>query len=222
MKITPEELKKKVAQKALAYIPHNCILGVGSGSTVAAFIEALGNAKIPLQAVVAASKVSENALKKFGYEVVDLNSVDEMSYYIDGADEVTNMGAMIKGGGAALTREKIIASVAKKFICIVDETKIKSRLGDFPLPVEVIPLARSYVARKLVALGGVPSYRVGVITDNGNVIIDVRGLDLTDSLKLEMEINQITGVVENGLFAKRRANIILIAHSNGIIEEIKL
>lgn len=216
------ELKRLVGHKVLEYIPSNCVLGIGSGSTVSAFIDELGKAQIPLKGIVAASKVSEEKLRAFGYEIVDLNSVDEMAYYIDGADEVNELGVMIKGGGAALTREKIIATVAKSFICIVDESKIKSRLGDFPLPVEVIPMARSYVARKILSIGGQPNYRTGVMTDNGNVILDIKNLDLTDALKIENDINLITGVVENGLFAKRRANVILSAKTNGEVNVIKV
>lgn len=213
-------LKQKVAQAALRLIPPNIVLGVGSGSTVNAFIEALGAAKHPLSGVVAASKASEERLRQYGYAVVDLGSVNEMPFYVDGADEVTRYGMMIKGGGAALTREKIIAQVARHFICIVDHSKLKDRLGTFPLAIEVVPMARSYVARKLAAIGGLPQYRTGVITDNGMSILDTRGLDFTDALALESSLNQITGVLCHGLFATRRANTILIAHADGHIETV--
>lgn len=217
-----EILKQNVAEKALSYVQDNSILGIGSGSTVNIFIEYLAKSKIFLNGVIAASRTSEMLIKEHGYDILNLNHVDELTYYIDSADEINTNGVMIKGGGAALTREKIIATVAKKFICIVDESKIKNRIGKRPVPIEVIPMARSYVARKIVGLGGNPEYRLGVITDNGNEILDVYGLDLTDSCKMENEINAITGVVENGIFSNRRANTILSARSNSEVVEITI
>jgi ribose 5-phosphate isomerase A len=214
------ELKKRVAQAAVKCIPNHVVLGIGSGSTVNAFIDALAEQKIPLKGVVAASVASEARLIRYGYEILDLNSVDDMPYYVDGADEITRYGTMIKGGGAALTREKIIASVAKHFIAVVDESKMVARLGTFPLPVEVLPMARSFVSRKLVAMGGQPHYRTGVKTDNGMVLLDVRGLDLTDALAMEARINSIPGVLANGIFAQRRANTIFVSQKNGDIETI--
>ena len=217
-----DTLKQLVAKAAVKLIPNHITLGVGSGSTVNAFIDALAEMRIPLKGVVAASKASEDRLSMHGYEIVDLNSVDEMPFYVDGADEVTRYGTMIKGGGAALTREKIIASVAKHFICIVDEHKVKNRLGAFPVPVEVLPMARSLVSRKLLAMGGQPRYRTGVITDNQMVIVDVLGLELTDALAVEESINNLTGVMCNGIFSKRHANTLLIAKTNGEIETVRI
>lgn len=222
MSIDQNTLKQNVAQAAVRLIPNHVVLGVGSGSTVNAFIDALIAARIPLQGVVAASKASEARLQAGGYDILDLNSIDELPFYVDGADEVTRYGMMIKGGGAALTREKIIASVAKQFICVADESKLKDRLGTFPLPVEVVPMARSYVSRKLMALGGQPQYRTGVVTDNQMVIVDVRGLDLTDALSMEKNMNQITGVLCHGLFASRTANTVLIARADGRVDTIRV
>jgi len=213
--------KQEVAKFTVTKIPENIVLGVGSGSTVEAFINELGKAKLRLKGIVAASSSSENLLKTYGYECLDLNQVNEMPYYVDGADEVTPGGLMIKGGGAALTREKIISGVANKFICMVEEKKVKDVLGDFSLPIEVIPMARSYVARKIVIMGGHPTYRTGVNTDNGNVILDVIGFDFTNPFILEEKLNQITGVVCNGIFANRRADEVLIADSAGAISTIK-
>lgn len=220
MTLDQNTLKQNVAHAAVKMVPNNIVLGVGSGSTVNAFIEALAVARIPLKGVVAASKSSESLLRSYGYEILDLNSIDELPIYVDGADEITTYGMMIKGGGAALTREKIIANVAKQFIVIADESKLKDRLGAFALPVEVVPMARSYVSRKLVAWGGQPQYRTGVVTDNGMVIIDVRGLDFTDALSLEDKINGVAGVLSHGLFAHRRAQTILVAKADGCIQKI--
>lgn len=210
------ELKKQAAQAALAYIEDNMVVGVGTGSTVNCFIDALATIKHRIDACVSSSKATETLLKAAGIPVLDLNVVDDLPIYIDGADEVTGQGFMIKGGGGAHTREKIVAAVAKKFICIVDESKVVASLGTFPIAVEVIPMARSMVARKLVQLGGDPEYREGFITDNGNIILDVYNLKLNSPKDMEDSINQIPGVVENGLFARRGANVILSASPQGI------
>lgn len=210
--------KQKAAEAALAFIRPGTVLGIGSGSTVDCFIEQLSPYKHKIEGVVAASKNSTNQLKKMGLEVLDLNSVTEIPVYVDGADEITAQMQMIKGGGAALTREKIIASVAEKFVCIATANKIVDVLGAFPLPIEVIPMARSYVARQLVKLGGSPEYRQGVVTDNGNVILDVYHLNVTDAATLESDINNIAGVVCNGLFAHRRADVLLLADDSGVRE----
>lgn len=212
-----QQKKQAVANAALSYVESDSIIGVGSGSTVNCFIEALAPQAQSIQAAVAASEESASRLRDIGIDVVDLNSVNELSVYIDGADEITAHKHMIKGGGAALTREKIIAAVAKKFVCIIDDSKQVPVLGQFPLPVEIIPMARSYVARRLVELGGDPEYRQGVVTDNGNVIVDVHNLNITEPAVLESNINQITGVVTNGLFARRGADVVLVASDRGVI-----
>ncbi len=214
--MTQDEMKKAAATKALEFIEHDTIVGVGTGSTVNFFIEALATMKDKITGAVSSSEESTKRLKVHGIEVFDLNSVDVLDVYIDGADEITRHMAMIKGGGAALTREKIVAAVAKKFICIADDSKQVKLLGKFPLPVEVIPMARSYVARELVKLGGDPVYRQGVLTDNGNVILDVHNLEILDPKKLETQINAIVGVVTNGLFSVRGADILVLASQNGI------
>lgn len=210
------QLKQKVAEAALAYIHKNTVLGVGSGSTVDCFIDALGAVKNNIEAAVAASEASAKRLRANGIEVVDLNTVGQLSVYIDGADEVNGQLQLIKGGGGALTREKIIATVSKQFICMVTEEKRVKTLGQFPLAVEVIPMARSYVARELVKLGGSPDYRQGFVTDNGNVILDVYHLKMDNLIQIEEKINQIEGVVAHGLFAKRHADVLLIGKSNGV------
>lgn len=212
------EMKKIAARAALKYVQPNTIVGVGSGSTVNCFIEALGEVaeQLQIKGAVAASKASEELLRKQGIEVFNANEVSGLDVYIDGADEITAQGYMTKGGGAALTREKIVSSLAKKFICIVDSSKQVDVLGStFPLPVEVIPMARSYVARQLVALGGNPEYREGVITDNGNVILDVHNFQILEPLKMEYTINNIAGVVTNGIFAQRYANVIIVGTPEG-------
>ena len=213
-----ERLKKQVAEAALIYVPKNTILGIGSGSTVNHFIEALGDSNIKnhIEGAVAASEESSRRLRAAGIEVLDLNSVSALSVYIDGADEINEHLQMIKGGGAALTREKIVAAVAKQFICIADASKKVDILGRFPLPVEVIPMARSYVAREIVKLGGDPRYREGIKTDNDNVIIDVYNLTILDPVALEKILNNIPGVVTNGLFAIRPANVLLLATRDGV------
>jgi ribose 5-phosphate isomerase A len=208
--------KKAVARAAIKYVEQDSIVGVGTGSTVNFFIDALGEIKNKIEGAVSSSEASTQRLKALGIEVFELNEVSNLSVYIDGADEVTEHKHMIKGGGAALTREKIVAGAAKTFVCIVDESKRVPVLGKFPLPVEVIPMARSFVARELVKLGGDPEYRQGVITDNGNVILDVHNLEIINPRELEQKINNIPGVVTNGIFALRGADIVLSATNSGV------
>lgn len=211
-----DEMKKAAGWAALEYIEKDTIVGVGTGSTVNHFIDALGSIKGDIEGAVSSSEESTKRLKEYGIPVFDLNTVDELSVYVDGADEINEKMQMIKGGGAALTREKIIAAVAQKFICIADESKFVTHLGAFPLPVEVIPMARSYVARKIVKLGGDPVYREGVITDNGNVILDVYNWSVEDAKNLERELNDIVGIVTNGFFAERGADELLMATPQGV------
>nr|WP_193988410.1 ribose-5-phosphate isomerase RpiA [Lelliottia steviae] len=213
--MTQDELKKAAAWAALEFVNENTIVGVGTGSTVNHFIDALGTVKDTLVGAVSSSEASTEKLKALGIEVFELNEVSSLDVYVDGADEINPHNEMIKGGGAALTREKIVSAVAKQFVCIVDESKEVTTLGAFPLPVEVIPMARSYVARELVKLGGDPVYREGVVTDNGNVILDVHNLDISNAKELELTINQIVGVVTNGLFAHRGADKVIIGTKNG-------
>lgn len=213
--MTQDEMKKAAAWAALNYVEENTIVGVGTGSTVNHFIDALGSIKDQIKGAVSSSEASTEKLKALGIEVFELNDVSELAVYVDGADEINSTNEMIKGGGAALTREKIVAAVAKKFVCIVDNTKHVETLGAFPLPVEVIPMARSYVARELLKLGGDPVYRQGVITDNGNVILDVHGLEISAAKALEEKINQIVGVVTNGLFAARGADVVITGTPEG-------
>lgn len=213
--MTQDEMKKVAAIKALEFVEADTIVGVGTGSTVNHFIDALATIKHTIVGAVSSSDASTKKLHAYGIEVFDLNSVDDMAVYVDGADEITEHMHMIKGGGAALTREKIVAAVAKKFVCICDETKQVSVLGKFPLPVEVIPMARSYVARELVKLGGDPVYREGVITDNGNVILDVYNLEILNPVAMEKSINALVGVVTNGLFANRGADILILGTPEG-------
>lgn len=210
------ELKIKAAQAALAYVEDDMIIGVGTGSTVNFFIKELVAIKHRIDACVASSKATEALLRASGIPVIDLNSVGDLPIYIDGADQVTQRGEMIKGGGGALVREKIVATVARRFICIVDDSKKVARLGTFPVAVEVLPMARSYVARQLVKLGGDPEYREGFITDNGNIILDVYNLIMDDPQHLEDSIKIITGVVDNGLFAHRLADKVLVASADGV------
>ncbi|EKD56334.1 MAG: Ribose 5-phosphate isomerase A [uncultured bacterium] len=214
------QLKKIAAEAALKYIPENSVVGVGTGSTVNYFIDALLTIKHKIAGTVASSKVTAVKLKELGFTVIDPNSVDELSIYVDGADEVNNSLQMIKGGGAALTGEKIIAAIAKKFICIADISKKVQILGKFPLPVEVIPIARSYVARTMVKLGGFPVYREGVVTDYGNTILDIWNLEILEPAKLEQTINNIPGVVTNGLFAVKPADILLLGTEDGVVTTI--
>jgi len=209
-----DELKKQVAEAAISYVKGG-IIGVGTGSTANFFIDALAGIKSKIDGAVASSEATANRLRGHDIEVFDLNSVDGMDIYVDGADEITTHLHMLKGGGGALTREKIVAACAKSFICIADESKLVDVMGKFPLPVEVIPMARSYVARELVKLGGQPKLR-DFTTDNGNVILDVHGLQILNPVELEAKINQIVGVVTNGLFAARPANVLLLGTANGV------
>jgi ribose 5-phosphate isomerase A len=212
-----ESLKQQAAEAALDFIDESgMVVGVGTGSTVNYFIDALVAKKHWIEGVVASSNVTAALLKARGFAVLDLNVVDRLPLYIDGADEVNAHLQMIKGGGGALTREKILAAVAKKFICIADQTKRVDLLGQFPLPVEVIPMARSYVAREIVKLGGDPVYRQGFLTDNGNIILDVHNLEILEPLKLETQLNQVTGLVCHGLFANRPADVLLLGTESGI------
>ncbi len=214
--MTQDELKKAVGWAALKYVKPGTIVGVGTGSTAAHFIDALATMKGQIEGAVSSSEVSTQKLKALGIPVFDCNEVDSLDIYVDGADEVDHHMNMIKGGGAALTREKIVAAIAKTFVCIVDQSKQVDVLGNFPLPVEVIPMARSYVARELVKLGGMPEYRQNVVTDNGNVILDVHNLAIVNPQELEQKINQIAGVVTVGLFAHRGADIVLMGTSEGV------
>jgi ribose 5-phosphate isomerase A len=214
--MTQDEQKRAVAQAAIQHIPFGCIVGVGTGSTANLFIDELARIKGKIEGTVASSEASATRLKGHGIQVLDLNSVSDMPVYVDGADEITEHLHMIKGGGGALTREKIVAAVAKQFICLADQSKLVGVLGKFPLPVEVIPMARSYVAREIVHLGGQPVLREGFATDNGNVILDVHGLQIMNPVELETALNQITGVVTNGLFARRGADVLLLGTDDGV------
>lgn len=219
--MTQDQLKERVARDALKYV-QDPIVGVGSGSTVFKFIEALASIKHQIDGAVAASEASAERLRKIGIRVLDLNSVNELPVYIDGADEVTEHLHMIKGGGGALTREKITAAVARRFVCICDGSKLVPVLGKFPVPIEVIPMARSYVAREVVKMGGHPRLREGFTTDNGNVVLDCHGMTLLDPPKVEAELNQIAGVVTNGLFARRPADVLLLAEASGVLTKKRL
>lgn len=216
---TQDELKEMVAQKALEFIPQNAILGVGSGSTVVKFIKAIQANGIKVQAAVSSSNATTKCLEELGVKVLDPNTCEPYDVYIDGADEINENFDMIKGGGACLTREKILASMAKTFVCIVDKSKLVDTLGKFPLPVEVIPMAREQVARTLRALGGEPKLREGCITDNDCEILDVHGLSITNAAELEDKINGIPGVVTVGLFAHRGADVVLYATDEGVHEK---
>jgi ribose 5-phosphate isomerase A len=222
--MTQDELKQAVATAAFDHIQQylfdDAVIGVGTGSTANLFIEQLAKVKQKINATVASSEETARRLKAHGIPVFDLNSVNEVTVYIDGADETNEYLQLIKGGGAALTREKIIASVAKEFVCIADASKWVNVLGRFPLPVEVIPMARSHVGRQIVKLGGDPVYREGVVTDNGNIIIDVYNMSIVDPRQMETDLNQIVGVVTNGLFAQRPADILLLGRESGV-ETIK-
>jgi ribose 5-phosphate isomerase A len=212
-----DEKKRRAAEAALAYVQDGSVIGVGTGSTVNFFIEALAAMRDRVAGAVSSSEASTQRLRKLGIEVLDLNATGEIGVYVDGADEATRALALIKGGGGALTREKIVAACSRLFVCIVDEQKVVDRLGRFPLPVEVIPMARSYVARRLARLGGEPVLREGFVTDNGNQILDVRGLTIEDPAALETEVNQITGVVTVGLFAHRPADVLLVGSASGVV-----
>lgn len=208
--------KKAVALAALKYIEEDTIIGVGTGSTADYFIAALADIRQKIEGAVASSEKTAQQLKALNIPVLELNSAGAIAVYVDGADEVNSAKQMIKGGGAAATREKLVALNSKKFICIVDESKVVDLLGTFPVAVEVLPFARSYVAREIVQLGGTPQYREGKVTDNGNVILDVYNLDLKDPLKIEMTLKAISGVVESGVFAKRRADVVLVGGEQGV------
>ncbi len=214
--MTQDELKKAVAKAALEYVEVGSVIGIGTGSTANYFIDYLAEMKHKIDATVASSEASAERLRGHGILVEDLNMVDEISVYVDGADETTEYLHLVKGGGGALTREKIVAAVAKKFVCICGDSKLVPMLGAFPLPVEVIPMARSYIARELVKLGGQPVYREGCVTDNGNIILDVHGLKIMNPVELEEQLNMLPGVVTNGLFAKRPADVLLLGSANGV------
>lgn len=211
-----DELKKAAAQAALDHLPDDAVIGVGTGSTVNFFIDALAARKHRIAGAVSSSEASTARLKAAGIQVFDLNSVNDLPVYVDGADEITAGLAMIKGGGGALTREKIVAAVARKFVCIADEKKQVALLGKFPLPLEVIPMARSYVAREVVRLGGQPILREGFTTDNGNIILDIHNLQILDPVEMETRLSALTGVVMCGLFARRPADVLILATSSGI------
>lgn len=214
--MTQDDKKRAVARAALEFVESGTVVGVGTGSTANYFIDALAQVKHKIDATVASSEQSARRLQAHGIPVTDLNSVGEMAVYVDGADESTKHLSLIKGGGGALTREKIVAAVATRFVCVIDDSKLVDRLGAFPLPVEVIPMARSFVARRIVRMGGRPQLREAFTTDNGNVILDVHNLDILEPAKIETELNQITGVVCNGLFALRPADVLLIGSDSGV------
>ena len=216
--MTQDEAKKAAAAAALKYVVSGDVIGVGTGSTVNFFIDALAASKRDVAGAVSSSNASSERLKQHGIAVLDANSAGTLSLYVDGADEADAHLRLIKGGGGALTREKIVAACSRRFVCIVDDSKCVALLGRFPLPVEVIPMARSYVARELVKTGGTPMFREGFTTDNGNVILDLHGLSITDPVKLETELNQIAGVVCVGLFARRPADILLVGGPDGVRE----
>ncbi len=213
--MTQDEMKKAAGWAALKYVETGSIVGVGTGSTVNHFIDALGTIKDDIKGAVSSSVASTERLKELGIEVFECNDVIKLDVYVDGADEINPAREMIKGGGAALTREKIVAAISEKFVCIVDDTKAVDVLGQFPLPVEVIPMARSYVARELVKLGGDPAYREGVVTDNGNIILDVHNMQITNPKEMEDKINGIAGVVTVGLFAHRGADVVITGTPEG-------
>jgi ribose 5-phosphate isomerase A len=212
-----DQKKRLVAAAALEFVPDDCIVGVGTGSTANCFIDALAARRDRIRGAVASSEASATRLRAAGIPVLDLNDAGELPVYVDGADEATRGRCLVKGGGGALTREKIVAAASRQFICVIDDSKIVNRLGRFPLPVEVIPLARQLVARELLALGGRPVWREGFVTDNGNVILDVHGLDIADPAALESTVNQLTGVVTNGLFARRPADLLLVGGPDGVV-----
>ncbi len=214
--MTQDELKAQVAAAALDYVPDDAIIGVGTGSTANMFIDALAQRKSRIRATVASSEASAARLRSYGLTVLELNAVEDLPVYVDGADEITARFAMIKGGGGALTREKIVAAVARRFVCIADQSKLVATLGRFPLPVEVIPMARTYVEREMIKRGARPQLRTGFSTDNGNQILDLHGLAITEPARLETELNQIAGVVTNGLFALRGADVLLLGTPQGV------
>lgn len=211
-----DQLKQQAALAALAHVEEGSILGVGTGSTVDHFIDAMAAQKLRIRGAVSSSERSTKRLRAAGYDVLDLNTTGDLDLYIDGADESDRHRRLIKGGGGALTREKIVAAASRRFICIADESKLVDVLGKFPLPIEVIPMARSYVARQLVALGGQPVYRDGFVTDNGNQILDVHGLAIVDPVSMETTLNGIAGVVTVGLFARRPADVLILGSAGGV------
>jgi ribose 5-phosphate isomerase A len=214
--MTRDEMKQAAAQAAIKYVEDDTVVGVGTGSTANYFIDALATIKQRIEGTVASSNATAERLKSKGIPVLDLNVVSQVAVYVDGADEINSSLQMIKGGGGALTREKIVAACSKQFICIADETKLVKMLGHFPLPIEVIPWARSYVGREIVKLGGDPSYREGFVTDNGNIILDIYNLTILEPIQLEQRLNNITGVVSCGLFAARPAELLLLGTADGI------
>ena len=216
MAMTQDDLKRAVAQAAIAHVPEDCIVGVGTGSTANFFIDELGKIKHRIRGAVASSEASAKRLQEHGIEVVSLNDAGSLPVYVDGADEITRHLHMIKGGGGALTREKIVAAASRKFVCVCDTSKLVDVLGKFPLPIEVVPMARSYVAREIVALGGQPQLRTGFTTDNGNLILDVHNMNILNPVELETKLNNIAGVVTNGLFARRPADVLLLGTASGV------
>ena len=217
--MSQDQKKRNAAKAAIEYIKNSAVIGVGTGSTVNFFIEELAKNKGLIDGVVSSSVATEKLLKEHNIPVIPLNSIIELPIYIDGADEATKNKHLIKGGGGALTREKIIAAASKQFVCIIDDTKLVPLLGDFPLPVEVVPMAQSYVAREITKLSGQPELRQDFITDNGNVILDIHNLKIKNPTELENKLNQITGVVTNGLFAKRSADVLIIASDNEVTKK---
>lgn len=214
--MTQDEQKQAVAKAAIEHIPIGSIVGIGTGSTANYFIDELAKIKHKIDGAIASSNDTAQRLKNHGIEVLDLNTIDDLPVYVDGADEITEHLHMIKGGGGALTREKIVAAIARKFICVADQSKLVGVLGNFPLPIEVIPMARSYVAREIALMGGQPALRQGFTTDNGNVILDIHNLHILNPVELETALNQITGVVTNGIFAKRGADMLLLGTDSGV------
>ena len=216
MAMTQDDMKRAVAQAAITYVPNDCIVGVGTGSTANFFIDELAKIKHKIRGAVASSEASAKRLQGHGIEVLSLNEAGNLPVYVDGADEITRHMHMVKGGGGALTREKIVAAASKKFICVCDTSKLVDVLGKFPLPIEVIPMARGYIARELVKLGGQPQLREGFTTDNGNIILDVHNLQIMNPVELETTLNQLAGVVTNGLFARRAADVLLLGTPDGV------
>ena len=217
--MSQDQKKRNAAKVAIDYIKNNAIIGVGTGSTINFFIEELAKNKGFIDGAVSSSVATDKLLKEYNIPIIELNSVDELPVYVDGADEATKNKHLVKGGGGALTREKVIAAASKKFVCIIDDTKLVPILGKFPLPVEVIPMAQSYVAREIIKLGGQPELRRDFITDNGNIILDIHNMKIENPSELENKIDQITGVVTNGLFAKRPADILIIASDTEVIKK---
>jgi len=216
MALSQDEMKKQVAEAALEYVESGMIVGIGTGSTANHFIDGLAKMKGKIDGTVASSEASADRLRGHGIDVMELNAVGNIPLYVDGADESNKYLHLIKGGGGALTREKIVAAAAEKFVCIADESKLVDMLGAFPLPIEVIPMARSYVARQLVKLGGEPVYREGFVTDNGNIILDIHNMEILNPVELEVTLNSIVGVVTNGLFAQRPADVLLLGTQDGV------